>query len=271
VTGTSHATTYQAASASNTLAGGATTASCNSCLGGTKVGYVGNGGTLTFNNVGTAGAGNYQVQIEYLDGTTGTTTGRSSTITVNGTAVQTLAFTPTGSFNNPGSVTVSLPLRSGSNTIAFSNSSAYAPDFTAITVPTSPTTTSTTYLAASSANTLEGGAVVQSCGACSGGQKVGFVGNGSGTLTFNNVTASAAGVYPVQIVYCDGTTGTTGRSATFTVNGVVVQTNVFTPTGGFSTPATVTAYLPLKAGANTIEVSNGSAYAPDFSAIVVNQ
>jgi hypothetical protein len=85
------------------------------------------------------------------------------------------------------------------------------------------------------------------------------------------VTASAAGVFPVQIVYCDGTSGTTGRSATFTVNGVVVQTNVFTPTGGFSTPGTVTDYLPLKAGSNTVEISNGSAYAPDFNAIVVNQ
>ena len=52
---------------------------------------------------------------------------------------------------------------------------------------------------------------------------------------------------------------------------VVVQTNVFTPTGSFSTPGTVTDYLPLKAGANTVEVSDGSAYAPDFNSIIVNQ
>ncbi|HEX4787030.1 MAG TPA: CBM35 domain-containing protein [Actinospica sp.] len=270
VSGSTHSTTYQAESSANTLAGGATTAGCNSCLGGRKVGFVGDGGTLTFNNVTASSAGNYQVQIDYLDGTSGSTTGRSSTITVNGTAVQTLTYTPTGSFANPGAVTVSLPLKSGSNTIEFSNSSAYAPDFDAITVPSSPSSP-TTYLAAASSNTLAGGAAVQSCGTCTGGEKVGYVGNGSGTLTFNNVNASAAGVYPVQIVYCDGTSGTTGRSATFTVNGVVVQTNVFTPTGGFSTPGTVTDYLPLKAGANTVEISNGSAYAPDFDAIVVNQ
>jgi hypothetical protein len=181
-----------------------------------------------------------------------------------------LAYTPTGSFANPGSVTVSLPLKAGSNTVEFSNASAYAPDFEAITVPSAPSSP-TTYLAASSANTIAGGAVVQSCSACNGGQKVGFVGNGSGTLTFNNVTANAAGVHPVQLVYCDGSSGTAGRSATFTVDGVVVQTNVFTPTGDFSTPGTVTAYLPLKAGANTVELSNGSAYAPDFNAITVNQ
>ena len=268
--GTSNSTTYQAASSANTLAGGAAAAGCNSCLGGQKVGFVGNGGTLTFNGVTASSAGNYQVQIDYLDGTSGTTTGRSSTITVNGTAVQTLTYTPTGSFANPGAVTVSLPLKAGSNTVEFSDSSAYAPDFEAITVPSAPST-ATTYLAAASANTLAGGAVVQSCSTCNGGQKVGFVGNGSGTLTYNNVTAAKAGVYPVQIVYCDGTSGTAGRSATFTVNGVVVQTNVFTPTGGFSTPGTVTDYLPLKAGSNTVEISNGSAYAPDFNAIVVNQ
>lgn len=271
VAGSAHATTYQAASSANSLAGGATVAGCNSCLGGQKVGYVGNGGTLTFNGVNAPSAGNYEVQIDYLDGTSGTTTGRTATISVNGSATQTLTFTPTGSFSNPGAVTVSLPLKSGSNTIEFSNSSAYAPDFEAIAVPNAPTTASTTYLAASSANTLAGGAVVQSCSACNGGQKVGYVGNGSGTLTFNNVNVSSSGVYPVQIVYCDGSSGTTGRSATFTVNGTVVQTNVFTPTGGFPTPGTVTDYLPLQAGANSIEISNGSAYAPDFNALVVNQ
>lgn len=268
--GTSGSTTYLAAASANTLAGGAASASCNSCLGGQKVGYVGDGGTLTFNGVSVGSAGNYQVQIGYLDGTAGTT-GRSTTVTVNGVAADTFTAAPTGSFQNPGSVTLSLPLKAGSNTIEFSDSSAYAPDFDAITVPTAPTTASTAYLAASSSNTLAGGAVTQSCGSCTGGEKVGFVGNGSGTLTYNGVQVSAAGVYPVQIVYCDGTSGDTGRSATFTVDGVVVQTNVFTPTGSFSTPGTVTDYLPLKAGANTVEISNGSAYAPDFSSIIVDQ
>ena len=242
-------------------------ASCNSCLGGQKAGYVGNGGTLTFNDVDISAAGNYAVQIGYLDGTSGTV-GRSATITVDGGAVQTLAFTPTGSFQNPGSVTVSLPLNAGENSIEFSNSSAYAPDFEAITVPSAAVTSTTGYLAASSSNTLAGGAVVQSCSSCTGGEKVGYVGDG-GTLTVNGVSAPSTGVYPVVIEYCDGTSGDTGRAATITVNGVVVQTNVFTPTGSFSTPGTVTAYLPLNAGANTVEFSDASAYAPDFNGITV--
>jgi hypothetical protein len=269
VSGTSGATTYQAASSANTLAGGAVVNGCNSCLGGEKVGWVGNGGTLTFNDVDVAATGNYAVQIDYLDGTSGIT-GRSATITVNGSADQTVTFIPTGSFQNPGSVTVSLPLTAGENTIEFGNSSAYAPDFEAITAPSAATTTVTDYLAASSSSTLADGAVVQSCSACTGGQKVGYVGEG-GTLTINGVSASQAGVYPVLIEYCDGTSGDTGRSATITVNGVVVQTIVFTPTGSFSTPGTVSAYLPLNAGSNTVEFSDASAYAPDFNGITVSQ
>jgi Alpha galactosidase A/Alpha galactosidase C-terminal beta sandwich domain/Carbohydrate binding module (family 35) len=269
VAGTAGSTTYQAASSANTLADGAVVAGCNSCLGGEKVGYVGEGGTLTFDDVNVSAAGNYAVQIDYLDGTSGIT-GRSATISVNGSAVQTVTFIPTGSFQDPGSVTVSLPLTAGENTIEFGNSSAYAPDFEAITVPSAATATVTDYLAASSSNTLAGGAVVQSCSACTGGQKVGYVGDG-GTLTFNGVSASQAGVYPVLIEYCDGTSGDTGRSATITVNGVVVQTIVFTPTGSFTTPGTVTAYLPLNAGANTVEFSDASAYAPDFNGITVSQ
>jgi hypothetical protein len=45
--------------------------------------------------------------------------------------------------------------------------------------------TGTSYEAESATNTLAGGARLQSCTACSGGQKVGFIGNGSGTLQFN--------------------------------------------------------------------------------------
>jgi predicted DNA-binding protein (UPF0251 family) len=44
---------------------------------------------------------------------------------------------------------------------------------------------------------------VQSCPTCSGGAKVGFVGQG-GTLTFNSVTVPSAGTYDVTIAYCDG-------------------------------------------------------------------
>jgi hypothetical protein len=124
----------------------------------------------------------------------------------------------------------------------------------------------TAYLATATANTLAGGAVVQSCTTCYGGAKVGFVGEG-GTLTFGNVTVPAAGTYNVTIVYCDGSS--TGRQATVSVNGGTAQTLSFTPTGGFSTVGAMTVPLSLNAGANTIEFANPAAFAPDFNELVV--
>jgi hypothetical protein len=126
----------------------------------------------------------------------------------------------------------------------------------------------TAYQAAAAGNTLAGGAVTQTCATCYGGQKVGYVGNG-GTLTFNNVTVPAAGTYRVTLVYCDGDTGTTGRQADVSANGGPPQLLSFTPTGGFNTVGAQTVSLALNAGANTIELSNPGAYAPDFNEIVV--
>ena len=124
----------------------------------------------------------------------------------------------------------------------------------------------TSYEAEAAGNTLGGGAVVQSCTTCSGGAKVGYVGEG-GTLTFNDVTAPSAGTYQVTIAYCDGSA--TGRQATISVNGAAAQTLSFTPTGSFTTVGTMTVSLPLAAGANAIELANPAAYAPDFDRIIV--
>ncbi|TML22251.1 MAG: carbohydrate-binding protein [Actinobacteria bacterium] len=252
---------FEAESAANTLAGGAKVASCTACSGGQKVGFVGNGATLTFNNVTVASTGRYAVAIAYGDGST---TGRQAVVSVNGGPGQTIQFTPTGGFSTPGTMTVTLTLTAGTNTIQFGNPTAYAPDFDKITVPASPIATG--YEAESASNTLAGGAKVASCTACSGGQKVGFVGNGA-TLTFNGVNVSVAGSYPVAIAYCDGST--TGRQAVVSVNGGAGQTLTFTPTGGFSTPGTMTVTLTLAAGTNTFQFGNPTAYAPDFDKVSV--
>ncbi len=128
-------------------------------------------------------------------------------------------------------------------------------------------TSTASYEAESSANTLGGGAVVASCGACSGGQKVGFVGNG-GTLTFNGVKASTTGSHQVVIAYCDGSS-TTGRQADVSVSCGSPQLLSFPPSGSFSTPGYMTVTLQLSAGNNTVELSNPAAYAPDFDKIDV--
>jgi hypothetical protein len=122
------------------------------------------------------------------------------------------------------------------------------------------------YEAESSANTLAGGAVAQTCATCSGGAKIGFVGQG-GTLTFTGVSVSSAGTYQVTIVYCDGSAA--GRQATVSVDGGAAQALSFTPTGSFATVGAKTVPLSLSAGDNTIEFANPGAYAPDFDRIIV--
>lgn len=140
--------------------------------------------------------------------------------------------------------------------------------FSGLTTSTSAATPplATSLEAESPANTLAGGAVVQSCPTCSGGSKVGYVGEG-GTLTFTHVTAPSPGSYQVTIAYCDGSA--TGRQATVSVNGGTPQTLSFTPTGSFTAVGTMTVRLQLAAGTNTIEFANPTAYAPDFDRIIV--
>jgi hypothetical protein len=127
------ATSYEAESAANTLAGGAVLASCSTCSGGEKVGFVGNGGTLTFNNVNVASAGTYRVTLVYCSGDP-----RPAMISADGGTPQTLSLPSTGSFNTTGTITVSLPLTAGSNTIEIGDPNAYTPDFDRIIVAGAP-------------------------------------------------------------------------------------------------------------------------------------
>jgi hypothetical protein len=127
------AASYEAEAAANTLAGGAVVSACATCSGGSKVGYVGNGGTLTFNNITAPSAGTYRVTLLYAtDGV------RPGLVSADGGAAQTLSFPSTGSFNTPGALTVSLALNAGANTIQLSDPSAYAPDFDRIIVAAAP-------------------------------------------------------------------------------------------------------------------------------------
>ena len=152
-------TSYEAEASTNTIAGGARISSCSTCSGGKKVGkaeyditpvssrygariiddggkkvgYVGSGGTLTFNGVTAPSDGTYNVTIAYLDGE-----GRQAYVSVNGGSGQLLQFTSTGDFNTLGTMTIPLQLTAGNNTIEFANPSAYAPDFDRILVAATP-------------------------------------------------------------------------------------------------------------------------------------
>lgn len=124
----------------------------------------------------------------------------------------------------------------------------------------------TTYEAEASGNTRTGAAVISTCGTCSGGSKVGYVGNNDGTLQFNGVSASAAGTYTMTVSYLSGE----ARSAQLRVNGGTAVTLNLPSTGGWTTVGTVQAQVQLNAGNNTIHFSNPTGWAPDFDRIQIS-
>ncbi|WP_168735464.1 DUF4832 domain-containing protein [Cohnella fermenti] len=117
---------YEAEASGNTLAGGAATSACSTCSGGSKVGYVGNNaGTLQFNGVSASAAGTYTLTISYLNGDAA----RSAQMSVNGGAATAISFPNTGGWSTVGTVETSVQLNAGNNTIKWSNTGGWAPDF----------------------------------------------------------------------------------------------------------------------------------------------
>jgi peptidoglycan/xylan/chitin deacetylase (PgdA/CDA1 family) len=139
------------------------------------------------------------------------------------------------------------------------------PAITAITSSTA-LAASTTYQAESSGNTLAGGAKVATCSSCSGGKIVKNIGK-TGTLQFNGVNAAISGSTKVTIYYIEG--NTTSRTAQVVVNGGTAKTLTFAYTGGWSTVGSLSTTVTLKAGANTLKISNATGWAPDLDKISV--
>src|SRR5207249_4097274 len=101
------------------------------------------------------------------------------------------------------------------------------------------------------------------------GADVGYVGNNSGTLQFNNVNATATGRYTVTIWY---TNGDAVRYALLSVNGSPGTPVSFPSTGSFQTVGSIQTTITLNAGNNTLEFYNPivGSWAPDFDRIQFN-
>ncbi|MET0422375.1 MAG: DUF4832 domain-containing protein [Actinoplanes sp.] len=130
----------------------------------------------------------------------------------------------------------------------------------AVTVGSGNGGTPTSYEAEASGNTRTGGAVVASCGSCSGGNKVGYLGNGA-TLAFTGVAGGTGGSRTVTIYY------TSAVVRTATVNG---QTVTFPATADWNTVGSTGTTLTLPAGTSTITIANPSGWAPDIDRITVS-
>lgn len=110
------------------------------CSGGAKVGSLGKLATnyIEFNKVWAPDAGTYRLKLIYLSGEA-----RSATLSVNGKDTL-LNSLNSGSFTKRDSVTVSVALKAGLNSIKFSNATAFMPDFDAIRVDVNSGISSTT-------------------------------------------------------------------------------------------------------------------------------
>ena len=255
-------TSYEAESAS--LSGSAAVASCSGCSGGNKVGGLGlgAGNTVTFNTVHVDHAGVYLMQIDSL-----TLSLRSSLYKVNDGPFQTFN-SGGGSFLIPSASTVPVCLKAGYNSIQFGNPTSYPPDMDRIVISGdghAPLSTATTYEA--EAATLGGTVTAGFSNYASGLSKAGNIGGGAAnTVTFNNVTVPVAGKYQLEIDYA-----TSGQRTLYvTVNGAQpLQLDLNGSTFDDPVPTIIT--VPLKAGANTIQMGNPNAngFAPDLDRIVL--
>lgn len=115
--------------------------------------------------------------------------------------------------------------------------------------------------------TLSGAASVSDGMMCSGGKKVGYVGNGSFNSVTHTVTVDEAGEYELLVYYC------TGEERG--INIVVNDTDRYEMTGlsgaGFDMPSTASITISLNAGENTIKLTRNSGYAPDLDMIAVSE
>ena len=114
--------------------------------------------------------------------------------------------------------------------------------------------------------TLSGAAVVEQCGPCSGGEKVGGLALGANnTVTFNNLSVSHTGRYLMQV---DSLTEGL-RSFIFSVNGGLPQT-LDSGGGSFFLPSSTTVPVQLHAGNNIIRFGGSqTSYPPDLDRIVI--
>ncbi len=112
---------------------------------------------------------------------------------------------------------------------------------------------------------LTGAANIQSSALCSGGQKVGYIGQGAANTLSVTVTVKEAGKYKLRLWYCCNET----RSIVVTVGDHGTEVAGLN-SQSWTNPAMVEVEIELEAGANTIVFSNPKAYAPDIDRFAIS-
>jgi uncharacterized protein YkwD len=126
--------TYEAEAATNTLAGGARKATCSRCSGGFRIGFVGFAGTVTFTGVTAERTAATTINVTYTSAER-----RTALLSVNDGTATAINFPSTRSWSRPATLRIKVNLQAGTNTLAFGNPSAWAPDFDKLVVTTDGT------------------------------------------------------------------------------------------------------------------------------------
>jgi hypothetical protein len=218
----------------------------------------------------------------------------TNSVTAGAAAGYSISVTPSGAFTDgvalsvsgiPPSATASFSpssLASGSASMSVATSAATPPGTyvliisgasgnlihkNSVTLTVNTALVSIPFEAEATGNTLSGASKVASCSACSGGKKVGFIGNGTNNfVTINNINVTKSGSYKVALFYLVNGT----RSFSINVNGGPATTLSLSGSS-FSVPAAAPATITvqLNAGSNNIQFGNATAFAPDLDRITV--
>lgn len=122
---------YEGDASANVLAGGARAGWCGACPDGMKIRFLGEGGTLTFPDVAASVTGDYTMKVVFTEGDT--SGGRNAVVSVDGTDLNAY-FAGNGDWNTPQTLTMTVHLAAGQNSIEFSNPANVAPDIAEIVI-----------------------------------------------------------------------------------------------------------------------------------------
>lgn len=231
-----------------------------------NIGYTGSGyadfgaknSTVQF-TVNAFAAGTATLSFRYANGTTAV---RPVSVTINGTLVGSIAFSPTGAWTTWATTALNAALLAGSNTILLTVTGVAGPNLDSLAVSPVPP-----LIYEGESAVLGGGTVAAVDNAGYTGAGYADFGHKNSTAQFNVVT-SAAGAAFLTFRYANGSTA--ARPVSLSVNGTVVSTLSFAPTGSWTNWTTTTLSTPLLSGSNVILLTVTGSDGPNLDSLTVS-
>lgn len=252
---------YEAENA--TLLGASVLAICAKSSGGKQV----NMGTLTtngilFDNVVAKAAGTYRLTLSYMSAVP-----RVCKLIVNDVEVGVISVVKSGEwcFSNGSTADfkVSIPLKSGQNSIEFRPTGAESPFIDKILIEQE-------YLSLEAEKAeLIGSASIESCAKASNGSTVNMATSTANGVKFKAIEIPKAGIYTLDVSYVTKF----ARDATIFVNGNLVKNENFDVSGNWcfedGVPRVKSIEINLNQGANTIEIKASGSDSPFLDKIAI--